>query len=69
VAVRERIPINIMLDAESDGVSYTLEMKSIGSGNINQLAVYHSLIPGEPNRISISNSKPICLNGYLREAN
>jgi len=67
--IRERIPINLMLNAESDGVSYTLEMKSLASGSINQLATYHSLIPGEPNRISISSSKPVCLNGYLREAN
>jgi hypothetical protein len=68
--VVERIPINLMIIATTANVSYTLEMKSLKSdGNINQLAAYQSLLPGEPNRIVVSSSKPLCLTGYLREAN
>ncbi len=65
---QERIPLNIMVTAESDNVSYTLEVVSLGNGSsINQLAAYQSLIPGEPNPISISSDKPLCLTGYLRD--
>jgi hypothetical protein len=70
VSTIERIPINFMIIATSPDTSYTLEMKSLAnSSKLNELAVYQTLIPGEPNGIEVSSSKALCLTGYLRQAN
>jgi hypothetical protein len=43
----------------------SLEKNEVSGG----LANYQSIIAGEPNRIELSNSKVLCLNGFLRENN
>ena len=66
---KEHIPINFIFKATADSTSYTLEPVVVEEGKgVTGFATYRNIKAGEPNHVTITNSRILCIDGYLRHS-